>query len=359
MNQIGKEITTEGLTLLLNHLISFEIQEQFIRPLFIWGKPGIGKTEFIKEYASKSNLDFYYCAPAQFEEMGDLHGMPEIENNVTVFRRPSWLPEENDNPSILLLDDFNRADNRIIKGLMQLLQFNELISWKLPKNCQIICTGNPDTADYSTTMMDNAILTRFIHVNLNFDKTKWAKWAIEKKIDSNCINFILSYPELIDNGQLTNPRTLTSFFYLIEKLKPFREHADLIHTIGYGLIDPEAVASFINFINNTTDKLISTEELLHSGDTDFVRNSLMNILNEGPKVRLDLFNTIFTRLLLFLEKNKVESINQDNIVEMFALPTLPNDYRSYMYLELNKIDLKPVKEILINKKVTLAMVYAS
>ena len=44
---------------------------------------------------------------------------------------------------------------------------------------------------------------------------------------------------------------------------------------------------------------------------------------------------------------------------MFALPTLPNDYRSYMYLELNKIDLKPVKEILINKKVTLAMVYAS
>ena len=47
-------------------------------PVCIWGKHGIGKTEMVIQFAKKNNWPYVYCAPAQSEEMGDLHGIPEI-----------------------------------------------------------------------------------------------------------------------------------------------------------------------------------------------------------------------------------------------------------------------------------------
>jgi MoxR-like ATPase len=63
-------------------------------PACIWGRHGIGKTEIVQALAEELNYDFIYIAPAQFEEMGDLVGMPAIEGNQTVFRAPEWVPVE-------------------------------------------------------------------------------------------------------------------------------------------------------------------------------------------------------------------------------------------------------------------------
>ena len=41
-------------------------------------------------------------------------------DEATVFAPPAWVPTA-DGPGILLLDDVNRADDRILRGLMQLL----------------------------------------------------------------------------------------------------------------------------------------------------------------------------------------------------------------------------------------------
>ena len=77
--------------------------------------------------------------------MGDLHGMPNVVDpdetisgdEYTVYSPPDWVPRE-DGPGILLLDDINRADDRILRGCMQLLQNFELTSWKLPQNGRLL-----------------------------------------------------------------------------------------------------------------------------------------------------------------------------------------------------------------------------
>jgi MoxR-like ATPase len=58
-------------------------------PICIWGPHGIGKTEMLKSVADELTIEeersederwlFTNIAPAQFEEMGDLLGMPSIE----------------------------------------------------------------------------------------------------------------------------------------------------------------------------------------------------------------------------------------------------------------------------------------
>ena len=137
-------------------------------PICIWGSHGIGKTAVVKSFAERNGWKFRYCAPAQFEEMGDLHGLPVRHDpdasvtgdETTIYMPPEWVPKDGDEgPGILLLDDINRADDRILRGIMQLLQEFEMFSWTLPSKWQIVCTANPEGGDYAVTTMDDAMVT--------------------------------------------------------------------------------------------------------------------------------------------------------------------------------------------------------
>ena len=90
----------------------------------IWGSHGIGKTAIVKDFAESHGWNFKYIAPAQFEEMGDLHGLPVrhdpdpdiIGDEVTVYLLPDGSPARMKSAPILLLDDINRVDDRILRG---------------------------------------------------------------------------------------------------------------------------------------------------------------------------------------------------------------------------------------------------
>ena len=114
--QYGTKANATEIEAFLNHVL-----ENTRVPVCIWGKHGIGKTELVENFAKANGFDFTYIAPAQFEEMGDLVGMPKIVDGKTVFAAPSWIPTTN-KKGILLIDDVNRADDRILRGIMQLLQ---------------------------------------------------------------------------------------------------------------------------------------------------------------------------------------------------------------------------------------------
>ena len=76
-------------------------------PICIWGRHGIGKTQLVEFIAETEGFKFAYIAPAQFEEMGDLVGMPRVIDGVTKFLAPDWVPTE-EGPGILLIDDTER-----------------------------------------------------------------------------------------------------------------------------------------------------------------------------------------------------------------------------------------------------------
>ena len=211
---LGTKTNAEEIELFLRHCLESNekamINGKRKTPVCIWGVHGIGKTELVERFARQNDYEFAYIAPAQFEEMGDLIGMPKVKDGKTIFAPPSWVPTR-DKKGILLLDDINRADDRILRGLMQLLQNYELTSWTLPASWDIVLTTNPDDGNYSVTPMDDAMLTRMRHITLTFDAKVWAKWATQNHIDARGINFVLTYPELI-TGQRTTPRSLVQFF---------------------------------------------------------------------------------------------------------------------------------------------------
>lgn len=346
----GTKINATELEQFLAHVmrVNLEIEEGGGKktPVCIWGRHGIGKTEIVEAIAQKQGIPLAYLAPAQFEEMGDLVGMPIIVGEQTTFRPPEWVPVE-EGPGILLIDDINRADDRILRGLMQLLQYHKLLSWALPPKWQIICTANPDGGDYSVTPLDDALLTRMMHVSLFFNVGEWAKWAEKQHIDPRGINFVLTYPELVD-GEKTTARTLVQFFNAIQHISDLKSEIGLVQILGDSCLDEVTVSAFIAFINQGLEQLIRPEEILGAKNFEQEVRLKMDQLVNKQTLRVDIMATICTRLAnyLALSGQHLQPNHIENIKQFLKIDFLPNDLRFSLVKDLIEMPNPALKGLL-------------
>ncbi len=361
--EFGKKGNSEEIKEILSHIFqrNNDLSKENKRgtAVCIWGTHGLGKTQIVRDYAREKKWKFSYIAPAQFEEMGDLHGMPNVVDpdetisgdEYTVYSPPDWVPRE-DGPGILLLDDINRADDRILRGCMQLLQNFELTSWKLPPKWQIVATANPEGGDYSVTPMDGAMLTRMLHATLKFDAKIWAQWAYSANVDERGISFVLTYPELV-NSERTTPRSLTQFFEQIASIDDLKGNLQLVEALALSSLDEVTVSSFIAFINDELTQLIDPEEILDTEDFKKVAKKIKDIsVDDSGAKRVDRLSTMCARLYLkLISDNYTQEKNHGkNLVEFLLLDTIPNDLLMSLYMDLQKHGGDEIKEMTRDKK---------
>jgi MoxR-like ATPase len=364
----GKKGNSSAIKEILDHMFqrNSELQEAGEKgtPICIWGTHGLGKTHMVKDFAKERDWQFRYIAPAQFEEMGDLHGMPNVidpdpsksGDEYTVYSPPEWVPTE-EGPGILLLDDMNRADDRILRGCMQLLQNFELSSWKLPQKWQIVATANPEGGDYSVTPMDGAMITRMLHVTLEFDAKIWAQWAEKAKVDPRGIAFVLTYPEIV-NTERTTPRSLCQFFSQIQTIQDLKSNIHIVEAIALSSLDEIAVASFLRFINNDLNALIEPEEILNAADFSDVKKKIVELSVDGTGTkRLDILSTICTRVYLKLlsENYKPEAVSKANLIQFLQLEEIPNDLLMSLYMDLSKYGNDTIKEMIRDNNLAIKL----
>lgn len=358
----GARVDATGLVEALDHLFETNglAEERGGRPtpICIWGTHGIGKTMIVEQMARERGWQFAYCAPAQFEEMGDLNGLPVLSETGgerrTAFAPPEWVPDQ-DGPGVLLLDDLNRADDRILRGLMQLLQNFELFAWKLPPRWQIVATANPEGGDYSVTPMDDALLTRMYHLTLDFDPKAWAAWASVNDVDPRGVAFVMIYPEVV-TGRRTTPRSLTQFFRAIRDIEDLKARADLVQTLALATLDETTVASFMTFISDGLDELVGPDEILEATDFKKVSKRLSKLAHPHGKKkehRVDHIATVCTRLFMALTRADYvpKDDHRENLVAFITDPSLPNDLRMALHRDLSSRGSDAVKEMLRDKAV--------
>lgn len=314
-------------------------------PVCIWGTHGLGKTEIAMNFARERGWKLAYCAPAQFEEMGDLHGLPfkiDPDPNVhgderTVYMPPDWVPKE-EGPGLLIMDDINRADDRILRGVMQLLQHFEMFSWSIPKKWQILATANPDTGAYSVTPMDDAMLTRMLHVSLSFDAKAWASWAIGAGVDKRGVDFVLTYPETV-TGKRTTPRSLVQFFNQIADIKDLEGSVDLVNVLAASSLDIETATAFTAFIQESLAKLPSPAEILGAEDPKVFLDRIKSLSKPGEGKRVDLISTIVTRLLIELGRKEADLPKNSaaNLIALLTSDVLPGDLKFSLHRDLSAL----------------------
>jgi MoxR-like ATPase len=355
----GQPLNVPEIHQFLDHVLGIDhndpVHRDLIRPVCIWGRAGIGKTQLVRDYAEQKGMAFGYVAPAQFEEMGDFHGMPVVSGDRMRYAVPQWVPQDTGQPGILLLDDFNRSDERILKGLMQLFQNHSLMSWSLPQHWHILCTANPDQTDYAVTRLDEAMLTRLLHVTLRFDPKAWAEWALANRIDSRGIDFILTYPEMAE-GRMTNPRSLSTFFRHTALIGDILGQQALVKAIAASLLDTETVSTFLSFVQEALQHLPTTEEILLATDFKSVEQRLYKLCVRPDTIRLDILGTVTTRLMMQIRLKPPAEPSVENLLRFLKLGFLPNDLRASMHREIVAMARPAFNKILQDKKLASLIV---
>ena len=337
--RLGSRMTATELVAFMGHVLTAnlaaEAQGLPKTPLCIWGTHGIGKTETVESVARERGWGFAYLAPAQFEEMGDLLGMPRIDDaGRTAFAAPEWVPRE-DGPGILLIDDVNRADGRILRGLMQLLQRHETMSWRLPRGWQIVATANPEGGDYAVSSLDPAMLTRMLHATLVFDVRAWATWAESAGIDRRGIAFVLAYPELV-GSERTTPRSLVQLFRLLAPIEDWKASAGLVAHLAEACLDREAAAALVAFLRRNDALLPKPDEVLYATDLAATVLPWLGRVLEGEHREMDALLLFCTRLAEASARVRPKDVGvaSRNLKALVLSPVLPPDVRLVLAREL-------------------------
>lgn len=338
--------------------------------LNIWGAPGGGKTSLVKSLQHEkvlfngkefNGVEVIDIPLAQIEEMGDVLGLPEtfvemekdgekkmimrdyfssyekagwLPTNTrpkTLYAPPSWVPTEA-KPGIILFDDGNRASQRIMKGLMQLVQDYRTISWEIPEGWTIVFTGNPDNRFNQVTSMDTAQLTRMKHITFQVDAKEWALWATENKLDPRGINFILRYPEMIVGSERTNPRTLAELFYVLKKYKNFEgDNYRKAICDANSLLDEETVTTMFVFFKRDVEMVIEPDTILK--DYDKASEELAKLMKKAEP-RIDIVSIVNDRLVAHLcsENYEFDKAHIKNVQNWILDKNLPRDF-SYSFIK--------------------------
>jgi MoxR-like ATPase len=228
------------------------------RPTFVWGSPGIGKSDIIRQLAQRhagANVSrtqprgswIVYTAEdgrrvllidaraSQWDAV-DTRGVPYVETYdehyeepVTIpagvnfkgdtiperiesqprtreARRTSWAPP-NVFPTaeeaaqydliILFLDELNSAHRSVQAALYQLILDRALGDYVLPDNVVVLAAGNLESDRAVTERMSTALAARFTHLQLEVSAEAWERWALGAGVHTAVISYMRWRPDAL------------------------------------------------------------------------------------------------------------------------------------------------------------------
>ena len=165
------------------------------RPVFLWGPPGIGKSEVVADIAQEIGGHVIDLRMAQMEPT-DIRGIPFFNKDINKmdWAPPVDLPDEelaSQYPTIVLfLDEMNSAPPAVQAAGYQLILNRRVGKYKLPDNVVIVAAGNRDSDKGVTYRMPMPLANRFIHLEMRPDFTSWQTWAVNKNIHKDVVGYL-------------------------------------------------------------------------------------------------------------------------------------------------------------------------
>jgi len=218
------------------------------RPVFLWGPPGIGKSELIEQLAKEKNGHMIDMRMSLIEPT-DLKGIPYFnpEQGNMKWAPPIDLPTEELASQydivVLFLDEMNSAPPSVQAAGYQLILNRRVGEYQLPDNVVIVAAGNRESDKGVTYRMPAPLANRFVHLEMKVDYESWFEWAVGNKIHPDVTGYITYAKQDLFNFEPTanerafaTPRSWTFVSDLIsDDSLPHSTMVDLVSgTIGEG-----------------------------------------------------------------------------------------------------------------------------
>ena len=165
------------------------------RPLFLWGPPGIGKSELVADITEELGGYMIDLRLGQMEPT-DIRGIPfyNRDNGKMDWAAPIDLPDEElagQYPLVVLfMDEMNSSAPSVQSAAYQLILNRRIGKYKLPDNVVMVAAGNRESDKGVTYRMPTPLANRFIHQEMKCDFASWQEWAVNHNIHKDVVGYI-------------------------------------------------------------------------------------------------------------------------------------------------------------------------
>ena len=165
------------------------------RPLFLWGPPGIGKSELVEGITKELNGYMIDLRLGQMEPT-DIRGIPFYNKEIGKmdWAPPVELPDDelaSQYPIVVLfLDELNSAAASVQAAAYQLILNRRIGKYVLPKNVVMVAAGNRESDKGVTYRMPTPLANRFIHQEMKVDFASYQTWAVLNGIHKDVVGYL-------------------------------------------------------------------------------------------------------------------------------------------------------------------------
>lgn len=161
------------------------------RPVFVWGPPGIGKSDIVKSIGDAQDREVIDVRLPLWEPT-DIKGIPYFDSTTGTMQwaPPIELPQDPNSNAILFLDELNSAPPAVQAAAYQLVLNRRVGSYRLPDGVDIVAAGNRDGDRGVTYRMPAPLANRFVHLEMKHDFDDFNEWAISNNLHSQVIGYL-------------------------------------------------------------------------------------------------------------------------------------------------------------------------
>ena len=189
MSQEHRTVTSVGARRAITKC--FKIQ----RPIFLWGPPGIGKSEVVADIAKDMGGLMIDLRLGQMDPT-DIRGIPFYNREIGKmdWAPPIDLPDAETASQypvvVLFMDEMNSAAPAVQAAAYQLVLNRRIGKYVLPDNVVMIAAGNRESDKGVTYRMPTPLANRFVHAEMKVDFHSWQEWAIGHQIHKDVVGFL-------------------------------------------------------------------------------------------------------------------------------------------------------------------------
>lgn len=252
------------ITVTQNELLDVLLNVSPVRPVFIWGAPGIGKSAIVQKFADEVGLPCVSLLGSQLAPE-DIIGIPRISGEISEFLPPKMIARKE--PYVLFLDELNACSQEVQKAFYSLIHERRIGEYHLPEGSIVIGAGNRAQDSAIVKTMSSALINRMFHVQLKADTKQWLHWAYENDIHPWVTDYITQRPDHLfsEPPKTEEPySTPRSWHMLSDALKEYsageKEISDeALRMLTYGCVSAKHAGMFVAYTKQLGNRHLLNE----------------------------------------------------------------------------------------------------
>jgi len=282
---------------------------------------GVGKTSAYQQSAAELGIDYMGLYAAALEGP-DFMGLPDKdrEKGITRYLAPQFLPTVQAvkeglfaPKGLLVLEEINRVPSDTTSVLYPLLLERKINGHCLAEGWRIGVTMNPDTLNYSVNSLDDAMLDRFVSIEITADLEDYVEYSMLNAPNYDVLAFLQACPDMLlvvrkaaDSAAVSKAPTPRGWSKVQELLNSCSIGDRLMKQLIAGIVGPEAAAAFYGYLKDKSYKIPETDKILNAFEE--VRVDVLDVISSN---RLDIMSLIIRKLVLSFrnEENQVSCLN--------------------------------------------------